>query len=200
MNDTAQRAGETSAITQVILLERQGRDRGWWTQMQDCFHPDSVVALSWIHDTGAAFVARSKTSFDSGTRPTHQLTPPVVHVAGDRAVAEVSVQIHVRVDFGNEADLISYTRLLYQLERREGTWRISVLRAIYDHDTVAPTVPGMRLELEPSVLARFRAPYRYLAYDLHLKGMSVRDDLYGDDQPERVEELYGEAFDWLRQE
>lgn len=54
------RTDDIIAVTQVVLLERQGRDRGWWDQMQKCFDADSLVSLSWIHDTGAAFVAGPK--------------------------------------------------------------------------------------------------------------------------------------------
>lgn len=53
-------AADISAITQLILRERSGRDLGLWQQMLDCYHPDSRVRLSWIDDTGPKFVRRSR--------------------------------------------------------------------------------------------------------------------------------------------
>ena len=47
---------DVTEITQLVLRERQGRDRGWWAQMADCFHPDSRVTLSWFDGPGSEFV------------------------------------------------------------------------------------------------------------------------------------------------
>lgn len=35
--DDAQMAAVTAAGTQLVLHEREGRDRGWWEQMQGAF-------------------------------------------------------------------------------------------------------------------------------------------------------------------
>jgi hypothetical protein len=35
---------DTEEITQLILRERQGRDRGWWAEMEQAFWPDLGVA------------------------------------------------------------------------------------------------------------------------------------------------------------
>ncbi len=190
---------DVTEITQLVLRERQARDRGWWGQMRDSFHDDSTVSLSWLNDSGAEFVSRSQAMFESGHRPVHRLSPPVVALSGRRAVVEVSaaIQISFPID-GVEADLVSFTRLLYQAERRGSDWKIHALNAIYEHDTLTPSVPGTRLSLDLERLARSRKPYRYLAYHLSLGGRPVRDDLYGDDQPDRVNALYAEAFDWMR--
>ena len=60
-------------------------------------------------------------------------------------------------------------------------------------------MPGTTLDVDHSKLAQFRAPYRFVAYDIHLSGRSLTADLYGDDQPERVQALYESAFAWLGQ-
>ncbi|SEF20041.1 hypothetical protein SAMN05421837_101204 [Amycolatopsis pretoriensis] len=31
---------------EVVLRERQGRDRGWWDRMRACYAPDAAVRLS----------------------------------------------------------------------------------------------------------------------------------------------------------
>ena len=185
-------------ITQLVLRERQGRDRGWWTQMAACFHPDSRVTLSWFDGPGSEFVARSQKMSEAGLRMVHRPSPPVVHLHEDRAVLELPLAVERRFLLGGvEADLTSFTRLLYQLERREVGWRILFMNAIYERDTLAPVVPGTTLDAEHEKIARFRAPYRFVAYDISLGGRSMTSDLYGDDQPERVAALYETAFDWL---
>ena len=96
MNDAA-------VISQVVLKERQGRDRGWFDQEAACFAEDSRVRISWFDGPGAEFVDRSRDLFANGLRPVHRMSPPVVHVDGDRAVAEAPAEITVRHDFGGVA-------------------------------------------------------------------------------------------------
>ena len=189
---------DVTEITQVVLRERQGRDRGWWAQMAECFHPDSRVTLSWFDGPGSEFVARSQKMSEMGIRILHRPSPPAVHAHGDKAVLELPVSVERRFLLKEvEADLTSYSRLLYCLERRETGWKILSLNAIYERDTLTPTVPGTMLDVDHEILAQFRPSYRFVAYDISLSGRSMTADLYGDDQPEQVQALYRSAFDWL---
>ena len=94
---------------------------------------------------------------------------------------------------------MSFTRILYEVERQEPLWLIRTLTCIYERDTLTPTVPGTSLSLDLERLAQFRMPYRYSGYYASLSGRAVGVDLYGDDQPDRVDDLYSAAFAWLRQ-
>ena len=171
---------DVTEITQVVLKERQGRDRGWWAQMADCFHPDSRVTLSWFDGPGSEFVARSEKMAQMGLRILHRPSPPVVHWQGTRAVLELPLSVERRFLLkGVEADLASYTRLLYKLERRETGWKILSLDAIYERDSLTPTVPGTTLEVDHEKLAQFRPSYRFVAYDFSTSGRWMRADLYG---------------------
>ena len=40
-------------VTQLVLRERQSRDRGWYEEMAACFAEDSVVQMSWFTGSGA---------------------------------------------------------------------------------------------------------------------------------------------------
>ena len=84
---------DVTEITQVVLRERQGRDRGWWAQMAECFHPDSRVTLSWFDGPGAEFVSRSQKMSEMGIRILHRPSPPAVHVNGDKAVLELPISV-----------------------------------------------------------------------------------------------------------
>src|SRR5690348_6014544 len=41
-------ATDITAVTQLILLERECRDLGRWQRMRECFHLDSLIRVSWF--------------------------------------------------------------------------------------------------------------------------------------------------------
>ena len=79
-------AADISAITQLILIERESRDLGRWNSMRACFHPDSVVRISWFTGNGPAFVDGSIDMAKRGMLAKHRLGPMLVRLNGDRAV------------------------------------------------------------------------------------------------------------------
>ncbi|MFJ1766942.1 nuclear transport factor 2 family protein [Amycolatopsis sp. NPDC088138] len=95
---------DVTAITQLILHERQGRDRGWWDQMRAAFRPDSTVHLSWFTGSGAEFVKRSEAMSARGDLSVHRMAPPVVTVRGDRAHAEASASIELKRVFSSTSN------------------------------------------------------------------------------------------------
>lgn len=132
-------------VTQLVLRERQCRDRGWWEEMADCFAADSVVDMSWFTGSGPEFVRESKRMAGGGWggHSVHRLSPPAVRVEGDRALAELPLAIEFRIGIGGtEADLTSYARSQYRAQRAGGRWRIARITSIYERDTLLPTVPG----------------------------------------------------------
>ncbi|MEV4136729.1 hypothetical protein AB0J72_31700 [Dactylosporangium sp. NPDC049742] len=67
---------DVAAAGQVVLLERQARDRGWWDQMRACYWPDSTVALSWYTGDGPGFVDASRAMAAAGNASVHRHVPP----------------------------------------------------------------------------------------------------------------------------
>ncbi|MFQ6148082.1 nuclear transport factor 2 family protein [Streptomyces seoulensis] len=190
---------DIDVVTQTVLAERQGRDRGWWDRMRACYWPDSTVTLSWYRGDGPGFVAASRAMAGRGDASVHRLSPPVVQIVADRAFAEVPAAIEVRTDIdGVTADLASYTRIVYRLARREGRWGILALDCVYERDTLAPAVPGEHLAVPPGDLAPYRRPYALLAWHLARRGYDLTDDLLGDDRPERTAAFYADTLAWLR--
>ncbi|MFJ8844778.1 nuclear transport factor 2 family protein [Streptomyces cyaneofuscatus] len=190
---------DIDAITQTVLRERQGRDRGWWDRMKACYWPDSTVSLSWYEGDGPGFVDASAAMAGRGDASVHRLSPPVVQVVGGRAFVEVPAAIEVRtaVD-GVTADLVSRTRILYRLERRDGRWGIVALDCVYERDTLTPAFPGGQLTVRPEDLAPYRPSYAVLAWHLARRGYEVGADLLGDDRPERTAAFYAETMEWLQ--
>jgi SnoaL-like protein len=187
-------------VPQLVLRERQCRDRGWWEEMADCFAADSVVDMSWFTGSGPEFVRESKRMADGGWggHSVHRLSPPEVRVEGDRALAELPLAIEFRIGIGGtEADLTSYARSQYRAQRAGGRWRIARITSIYERDTLLPTVPGTRLEVDPAEFAGYRPSYRCLGWYLGQRGLRLRPDLLGDDQPEAIARQYQADTAWL---
>lgn len=189
---------DLSRITQVVLHERQGRDRGWWAQMRDCDWPDSLVKLTWFTGPGPEFVTRSEVMVKAGSLSVHRLGPPVIQLKGNRALVEAPAVIEAPTTWeGVRAYLSSYCRIFYRLERRDGEWRIMSLDTIYERDTLTPAVPGETVRVDPRALEGKRQPYALLALLLGQRGFPVGNDQLGDDQRDGVAAFYDQAFRWL---
>ena len=165
--------------------------------MRDCFAEESTVALTWYQGSGYGFVDGSVTMSKRRHPSRHRISPPVVRLAGDRAVISLAIAIETypTID-GVECVLSSYARHLYRLQRLVGAWKIVQLDAIYEREEVAASTPGQAVRIDPSELEGLRTPYRLLAWNLGRVGYEVSQDLPADDRPEQVAQMYGEAFAW----
>jgi len=190
-------SADITAITQVILRERESRDMGRWETMRGCFWPDSVVRISWFRGNGPDFVAGSINMAKRGVRAKHRLAPVLVTLAADRAVASLVGIIDLPVNLqGVELTLSTYARFLYRAERRAQEWKLFGFDAIYMRDELAPTIPGQSVALDANELKGFRASYRMLSYYLKTQGYDVDSSLAGEDRTDIVEALLRELFGW----
>ena len=189
---------DTVAVTQLVLRERQARDRGWWSEMERAFWPESRVTITWFSGDGPGFVAASAAMAARGVASVHRLSPPAVRISGDRAWAEAPATIEARaVVDGVPADLVSATRLNYRAERRGSRWGIVALDAIYERDSFTAVVPGAAVAVPAAELAAFRPSYALLAWYLSQNGYAIGADLLGDDQPAARDEFYRQTWAWL---
>ena len=186
-------------LVQVIAHEREGRDRGWWDQMASCYHLDSRVRSMWFTGTGQEFATASRGMAARGDHARHRLSVPSVHLLGERAMVTMPMAIELRIELhGVEADLISYARGIYRMERRDGRYGICDLSTIYERDTLTPVMPGDAIPIDRLRWATLPASYRMLAYYFGIRGYDVDRDMPGDDRPESADALLAEAFDWLK--
>jgi hypothetical protein len=126
-----------------------------------------------------------------GGHSMHRLSPPAIRVHGNRALAERPLAIEFRITIGDtEADLTSYARSQYRAQLADGSWRIARITTIYERDTLMPSLPGTRLDIDAQDLADYRPSHRCLAWYLSRRGLKLRPDLPGDDQPEAVARQY----------
>jgi hypothetical protein len=190
-------ATNISAVTQLILLERECRDLGRWERMRECFHPDSLIRVSWFSGNGEDFVTGSIDMARRGVAAKHRLGPVLVRLSGNRAVATLGAAIDIAVSVaGVEAQLSSHARFLYRAEQRAQVWKISSFDAVYVRDELVPSIPGQTLTVRAADLEHFRPSYRMLSYVLSAQGYAVDSGLPGDDRPETVSVLENELFGW----
>ena len=190
-------SADITLIAQLILRERESRDLGNWEQMRDCFHPDSIVRISWFNGSGPDFVAGSIDMAKRGMLAKHRLAPILVNLAGDRAVASLSAIIDIPMVIEDvELTLSAYGLFIYRAERRDDVWRIYGFDCIYRRDEMTPAILGQTVDIDLGEMKTFRSSYRNLAYCLHLTGYSVDPDLPGEDRPDTVAELMQEVNDW----
>jgi hypothetical protein len=190
-------AADVSAVTQLVLTERECRDLGRWDEMRDCFHPDSIVRLSWFTGSGPDFVAGSIDMARRGVLAKHRLGPVRVQLRGDRALATFVGAIDIPATVaGVDLMLTSLARFLYRAERRDGRWRLSGFDAIYLRDELHAVVPGQAVPVTPVQVAGYRSAYRMLSFVLASQGYAVNAELPGEDRPEKAAALYCELHGW----
>lgn len=190
-------AADISAITQLILRERESRDLGRWERMRDCFWPESLVRVSWYSGNGAGFVDGSIEMARRGILAKHRLGPPLVNLNGDRAVATFAAIIDLPAKLqGLEFTLSSHARFLYRAEKRDGTWRLMGFDAIYMRDELTPSLPGQTITVRSDEVKNFRSTYRMLSYYLSSQGYEVNSNLAGEDRPDLVAALNHELYGW----
>jgi hypothetical protein len=186
------------AVAEVVQTERAARDQGQWARMAACYHPDSVVSISWIETSGPEFIAASQRAFAAGMRHLHQMAPTLVTLNGDRALAETGTAILLGGRIGSvEVMVTSHARMHARVERREGVWRIVRLGAVYFEDEMRAKVPGEVPALDTARLAGYRPSLRFLSYLLEESGKTPRPDLAGIDRPDLVEALLAAEQAWL---
>lgn len=189
---------DKALITEVVQTERAARDQAQWDRMLACFHPDSRVEISWFQGAGPQFVAASEQAYAAGARSLHQMGPTLARARGDRGLAETGCAILLQGAVGGVKVIVtSHSRLHERLERRDGQWRLSGLRIVYQHDIMAPLDPSDRLALDADRLGAYRASYRFLSYLLAESGEAPSPVLAGADRPETVAALLKAEDAWL---
>src|SRR3982074_2042359 len=157
------------ACAELIQAWGLYRDQGKWPELLATFTPDGEIAVSLFSGSFRAFVDRCRESFDKGVRSKHHIFPATVRLAGDRALGETNIVIHVRQAIGGvPADMTSHARFLDRLDRRDGRWAILERAAIYERDRLDPVMPSEAFDqlFKASDLSIYPEDYRYMAAPL----------------------------------
>ena len=185
-------------VADLILRERLARDNRDWEAMASYWLDDSLVDVSWFRGSGARFVELTKGNVREASYNFHVMSPPVVDVAGDRAISETPCTLR---DFSNiagaDASYEGFVRLFWRARRSNGRWLLAGLRALYLIDLFHGRDPARPPAFDPQMLQSYRSPYRFLMCNLTNLGVPVRDDLPGIDQPDVVAAMRAAETAWL---
>ena len=191
-------SADISAVTQLILRERESRDLQRWDTLLQCYWPDSLIRVSWFKGNAEDFVNGSRDMAKRGVPAKHRLGPVLVTMAGQRAVASLAAIIDLPVKLkGVEATLSAHARFLYRAEKRDGRWGIVGFDAYYMRDEMTPAIPGQVIPIDAKEISAFRPTYRMLSYYLKSQGFEIDSNLPGEDRPDLVAALNREIFDWV---
>ena len=191
-------ASDHSEIDRLIQRERAARDTGRWVEMGLCYHPQSHVEVSWFQGTGTNFVSQSSVIAGGKVQTFHIMSPAVVTLNGDRALAETACTVHGLTELdGVEIDIVSQSRLLWRAQRERVGWLIFGLRAYYLSDAIITLDPTSTLNIDHAILGGLRRSYRSIAYVMAHIGFPVRDDLAGIDRPDTVKLIRAQEMLWL---
>ena len=190
-------------IADLIQSERHYHDQHQWERLCTLYHPDSCVRVGWFVGTGAEYAQASQRmeSGKGGWQIRHITHPTMVHVYGDRALAETTTLIIRRAQLeGVLVDVTIYCQLYSRVEKRDDAWRILTIDVIYEKDTAVPVYASDHFEPDREELEKGPAAYRFSTYNLKRIGYTVDPEkLYTTNRPERVAQLHREAEDWLYQ-
>ena len=200
---------ERMAIRDVVETWANARDSADWEAFRDCWHEDGYMMATWFQGPKEDFIKVSQEGrakgvnilhFTGGVRITLAAAAPAAGPATlrhPRAIAQTRMTIMQRgpVD-GVLCDVACTGRFYDFFEKRNGRWGIVLRQPIYEKDRLDPVDPAASLTLDPDLLARFPAGYRYLAYLQVRAGYPVKPDMPGLTGPE-LEHLYQRGAAWL---
>jgi hypothetical protein len=187
------------ACAEVIQSWGLFRDQNRWAELLETFTPEGTIAVSWFRGSFPDFVEQCRIRSVRSGRAKHLLTPSVVRVAGDRALAETNVVILVRQDIkGIAVDLTSHARFLDRLERR-GVWKIAERAAVYEYDRLDPVEPSANFAeiMQRANCSQYPPPYRYMAFRVISSGGALAAPVhcYGTPETEELRTRYEEWFE-----
>ena len=183
------------------VIQRWGlcRDQGRWPELLATFTPDGEISVSWFSGPFPQFVDRCRAAVEAGQRSKHHILPSVVRVAGDRAIGETSIVIHVRQDIGGvPVDMSSHGRFLDRLERATAAGRSA--NAARSTSATGSIRSSRRKRStgcsETRDFSAYPAQYRYMAARLAAIGRTLAPVVYRDGEAETAE-LYARYDAWL---
>jgi hypothetical protein len=176
------------SIQELIQCWGLFRDQHRWGELLETFASDGSIAVSWFRGSFGEFVERCRTRGAQVGSTKHLLSPSVVRVFGQRALAETSVMILVRQDIkGIATDLTAYARFLDRLEQSDwGTWTLVERTAVYERDRLDPVEPSVAFDalMQGADCGRYPAPYRYMAFRIAAAGGSLAMPVLYDGLPQ----------------
>jgi len=192
-----QRMLDTLAIKEVIENWAVFRDSGDWERFRGVWHEDGVMMATWFQGPFEEFIRVNQEGWNKGVNILHLLGGTSVEIAGARAIAQTKMTISQRAPVhGVEVDVLCTGRFYDFFEKRNDRWAIVLRRLFYEKDRMDPVDPSKTVQLDPTILEKFPAGYRRLAYLQSSLGFKVKTDMPGLRGPD-ADALYALGKKWL---
>jgi hypothetical protein len=176
------------------------RDAGDWERFRTVWHPEGRMMATWMQGTSEEFITASKDAWTKDVSILHFLGGISIDLVGDRAISQSKMTISQRANVeGVLCDVVCTGRFYDFLEKRQGRWGIVLRQPIYEKDRMDPVTPGAVPILDETLLEKFPAGYRHLAYLQTRIGYTVKRDMPGLKGPQ-VEAVYARGAAWLKGE
>ncbi len=184
-------------IRDVVESWAIARDSADWDRFREQWHDDGYMMATWFQGPKEDFIRVSQEGFAKGISILHYTGACQSTVTGTRAISQTRMTIMQRGEVhGVLCDVTCTGRFYDFFEKRDGRWAIVLRQPIYEKDRLDPVRPGATVDLDPGLLERFPAGYRYLAYLQVQAGYPVKPDMPGLTGP-AVEALYARGAAWL---
>lgn len=152
---------DRQAVRDVLLRYCRGADRGDPEIIDGVYYPEAEDDHGFYRTDGAGMVEGARRARGNIGAPGQQQKTmhlggnTLICVEGDRATAELYFVAFHRYEDGPDTDFVLAGRYLDELERRDGEWRLSERRLVYDwgrHDVVLDRWPD-DLRVDPPGVA-----------------------------------------------
>ena len=188
---------DTQAIRNVVESWVLARDSADWDWFREQWHDDGYMMATWFQGPKEDFIRVSQEGYEKGVNILHYTGASQSVVRGTRAISQTRMTIMQRGEVhGVLVDVSCIGRFYDFFSKRAGRWGIVLRQPIYEKDRMDPVSPGETVSLDPEILAKFPAGYRYLAYLQVQAGYPVKPDMPGLTGP-GVEALYARGARWL---
>ncbi|KAI0124111.1 hypothetical protein BJ170DRAFT_686480 [Xylariales sp. AK1849] len=191
---------EEARIVSLLKRERYYRDTRQWDKLRRCYHPDASrtrIAVSVFKGNADGFVDMSQRSTPPGLKVIHAIDPVDIAIKGDKSLVHSNATISARTPIaGADYEITSWLRAISGLEKVDGEWKLVSLEVIYNRDSLVPASPQEK-PITLGELDKFRSSYRHVAWFMSTKGLTVPNDLPGEDDPQSVMQVLKRNQQWF---
>lgn len=190
---------DRTELFDLVRRERFARDQQRFDVMAACFHRDAYVRTSWYDGTGGdAYVAATRKWMSNTGNSKHWVFPAFAQVQGHRATIESPAMIFNRARLEDiEIDFQVFCRFFSRAVREDGDWKLASFHVVFERDGMTPTLASDPLPIDRQLLDTMRPSYKFLTYIQRSRGISVNQDLLGDDRPDQLAEFHAGEDRWL---
>lgn len=89
----------------------------------------------------------------------------------------------------------TYIRFLNQCGKVQDKWKLLTLESVYIRDLITPVPPAPMLDFGD--LSVFRKIYRFTAWMVQQRGLTIHNDLPGEDDPKSMAEVRDRNRAWI---